>query len=224
MDSDATHMVAGSKVPMLKPREFELWRMRIEQYIQMIDYALWDVTKNENSILKTQTVNNVKAVIPPTTAEAKLQRKNEKRFGGNDATNKTQRNLLKQQYENFSRSSSKSLDQTFDKLQNLVSQLELLRKIISQEDINQKFLRSFPSEWGMHVVVWRNKLDLDTLSMDDLYNNLKIYESKVKGISSSTNIQKMSFVSSSPNNSNNSNGVNTTQGDNTANRVNTASS
>nr|GEV40884.1 ribonuclease H-like domain-containing protein [Tanacetum cinerariifolium] len=73
-------------------------------------------------------------------------------------------------------------------------------------------------------LVWRNKLDLDTLSMDDLYNNLKIYESEVKGISSSTNTQNTTFVSSSSNNSNNSNGVNIAQGVNTANGVNTASS
>ncbi|GJR35069.1 retrovirus-related pol polyprotein from transposon TNT 1-94 [Tanacetum coccineum] len=46
MDQDSAHMVAASKVLMLKPGEFELWRMRIEQYIQMIDYALWDVIEN----------------------------------------------------------------------------------------------------------------------------------------------------------------------------------
>nr|GEW92659.1 retrovirus-related Pol polyprotein from transposon TNT 1-94 [Tanacetum cinerariifolium] len=60
--------------------------------------------------------------------------------------------------------------------------------------------------------------------MDDLYNSLKIYESKVKRISSSTNTQSMAFMSSSSNNSNNSNGVNNAQGVNTANRVNTVSS
>ncbi|GKC48384.1 hypothetical protein Tco_1066106, partial [Tanacetum coccineum] len=60
-----------------------------------------------------------------------------KRFGGNAATKKTQRNLLKQQYENFTASSSEMLDQTFDILQNLVSQLELLDEKISQEDVNQ---------------------------------------------------------------------------------------
>ncbi|GJR54830.1 hypothetical protein Tco_1405351 [Tanacetum coccineum] len=38
----------------------------------------------------------------------------EKRFGGNATTNKTQRNLLKQQYENFTAPSSEMLDQTFD--------------------------------------------------------------------------------------------------------------
>nr|GEU43501.1 ribonuclease H-like domain-containing protein [Tanacetum cinerariifolium] len=44
---------------------------------------------------------------------------------------------------------------------------------ISQEDVNHKLLRSLSPEWNTHVVVWRNKGDLDTMSMDDLYNNLK---------------------------------------------------
>nr|GEV08264.1 ribonuclease H-like domain-containing protein [Tanacetum cinerariifolium] len=58
----------------------------------------------------------------------------EKRFGGNAATKKTRRNLLKQQYENFTAPSSKMLDETFDRLQKLVSQLELLEEKLSQED------------------------------------------------------------------------------------------
>ncbi|GJT87119.1 hypothetical protein Tco_1068836 [Tanacetum coccineum] len=55
----------------------------------------------------------------------------------------------------------------------LVSQLELLDEKLSQEDVNQKLLRSLSPEWNTHAVVWRNKADLDTMSMDDLYNNLK---------------------------------------------------
>nr|GEU33084.1 hypothetical protein [Tanacetum cinerariifolium] len=58
--------------------------------------------------------------------------------------------------------------------------------------------------WNKHVVVWRDKADMDTMSMDDLYNNLKVYELVVKGMSSSSSsIQNMAFVSSSNNNSNN---------------------
>ncbi|GJZ75690.1 hypothetical protein Tco_0640155, partial [Tanacetum coccineum] len=55
----------------------------------------------------------------------------EKRFGGNAATKKTQRNLLKQQYENFSAPSLETLDQTFDRLQKLVSQLAILGEKLS---------------------------------------------------------------------------------------------
>ncbi|GJZ80167.1 ribonuclease H-like domain-containing protein [Tanacetum coccineum] len=143
----------------------------------------------------------------------------EKRFGGNEATKKTQRNLLKQQYENFTAPSSEMLDQTFDRLQKLVSQLELLGEKISQEDVNQKLLRSLSPEWNTHVVVWRNKADLDTMSMDDLYNNLKVYEPEVKGMSSSSSsTQNMAFVSSSNNNTSNTN-----EAVNTAHEVSTAS-
>nr|GEW72513.1 ribonuclease H-like domain-containing protein [Tanacetum cinerariifolium] len=148
--------------------------MRIEQYIQMMDYTLWDIIKNGNSIPKTQTINDVETVIPLTTANEKLQRRNEvkarkKRFGGIDATKKTQRNLFKQQYENFYGSSFESLNQTFDKLQKLVSQLVLLGEVISQEDITQKFLRSLPSEWGSQPN--NTKLvneDLEQIHLDDL--------------------------------------------------------
>ncbi|GJZ53713.1 putative ribonuclease H-like domain-containing protein [Tanacetum coccineum] len=130
----------------------------------------------------------------------------EKRFGGNAATKKTQRNLLKQQYENFTALSSEMLDQTFDSLQKLVSQLELLDEKLSQEDVNQKLLRGLSPKWNTHAVVWRNKAELETMSMDDLYNNLKVYEPEVKGMSSSSsNTQNMAFVSFSNNNTSGSN-------------------
>ncbi|GKD49075.1 hypothetical protein Tco_1278051 [Tanacetum coccineum] len=169
MDQDSVHMVAASKVPMLKPGEYELWRMRMEQYIQMIDYSLWEVIENGNAPPITKVVEGVETTIAPTTAEEKAQRRLElkarstllmgipnehqlkfnsikdaksllqaveKRFGGNAATKKTQRNLLKQQYENFTASSSEVLDQTFDRLQKLISQLEIHGESISQEDVN----------------------------------------------------------------------------------------
>ncbi|GJY64277.1 hypothetical protein Tco_0465737 [Tanacetum coccineum] len=134
----------------------------------------------------------------------------EKRFGGNAATKKTQRNLLKQQYKNFSTPSSKMLDQTFDRLQKLVSQLELLDEKLSQEDVNQRLLRSLSPEWNTHAVVWRNRADLDTMSISTTISrciNQKLKDS----LSSST--QNMDFVSSSNNNTSSTNeAVNTAHG------------
>nr|GEV21921.1 hypothetical protein [Tanacetum cinerariifolium] len=149
----------------------------------------------------------------------------EKRFGGNATTKKTQRNLLKQQYENFTTPSSEMLDQTFNRLQNLVSQLELLKEKLSQEDVNQKLLRSLSPEWNTHVIMWRNKADLDTMRLDDLYNNLKVYEPEVKGLSSSSSsTQNMAFVSSLNNNTSSTNGaVNTAQAVNITYGVSTSS-
>ncbi|GJS42936.1 hypothetical protein Tco_0567979 [Tanacetum coccineum] len=51
-------------------------------------------------------------------------------------------------------------------------------EVIPQEDINQKFLRSLSQEWTMHTIVWRNRPKIKTLSLDDLFNNLKAYESE----------------------------------------------
>ncbi|GKA36931.1 hypothetical protein Tco_0723496 [Tanacetum coccineum] len=132
--------------------------MRMEQYIQMVDYSLWEVIENGNAPPITKLVKGVETIIVPATAEEKAQMRLElkaistllmgipnehqlkfnsikdaksllqaieKRFGGNGATKKTQRNLLKQQYENFTASSSEVLDQTFDRLQKLISQLEI---------------------------------------------------------------------------------------------------
>ncbi|GKB82547.1 hypothetical protein Tco_0949442 [Tanacetum coccineum] len=114
------------------------------------------------------------------------------RFCGNEATKKTQKTLLKQMYKNFSAPSTKSLDSIFNRLQKI---------------------RSLPSKWNTHVVVWRNKPDLDTISFDDLYNNFKIIEQEDKGTaSSSSNSQNMAFVSSlsSTNEVNTAYGVSTT--------------
>ncbi|GJW23722.1 hypothetical protein Tco_0034344, partial [Tanacetum coccineum] len=108
------------------------------------------------------------------------------------------------------------------RLQKLISQLEIHGESISQEDVNQKFLRSLSPKWNTHTMVWRNKPEIDTLSLDDLYNNLKIYEPKVKGTSSSnTNTQNVAFVSSNSTNSTNG-AVNTAHGVTTASTQATA--
>nr|GEW13126.1 ribonuclease H-like domain-containing protein [Tanacetum cinerariifolium] len=94
----------------------------------------------------------------------------EKRFGGNKETKKVQKTLLKKQYENFTGSSSESLDQIHDIL---------------------------PTEWRTHTLIWRNKTDLEEQSLDDLFNSFKIYEAEVKSSSSaSTSTQNIAFVSS----------------------------
>ncbi|GJS39623.1 retrovirus-related pol polyprotein from transposon TNT 1-94 [Tanacetum coccineum] len=262
MDLETAQTNTNAKFPLLKQGEYDMWKLRIEQYFQVQDYALWDVIENGNSFKPAaQTTTNADGssttLIPgPVTADEKTQKKNDvkarsmllmalpnehlltfnqykdaktlfaaiqTRFGGNDATKKTQKTLLKQMYENFSAPSTESLDSIFNRLQKIVSQLAILGENISQEDLNLKFLRSLPSEWNTHVVVWRNKPDLDTMSFDDLYNNFKIVEQEVKGTassSSSSSSQNLAFMSSTSS----TNEVNTAYGVSTANtQVSTAS-
>ncbi|GJV44385.1 putative ribonuclease H-like domain-containing protein [Tanacetum coccineum] len=139
-------------------------------------------------------------------------------------TKKTQKALLKQQYENFNATSSESLDSIFNRLQKLVSRLAILGVDTPTEDLNVKFLRSLPSEWDTHVVVWMNKPDFETMGLDDLYNNFKIVEQKVKRTIAVNNDDKnLAFLTtSSPSSTNTINTANT--GISTGNtKVNTAS-
>nr|GEV11622.1 putative ribonuclease H-like domain-containing protein [Tanacetum cinerariifolium] len=124
-------------------------RIRFEQYIQMIDYSLWVVIENGATLPKTQVVEGVTTVMPITTVEEKTQRRLEllkavkKRFGRNAATKKTRRNILKQQYENFTASSSEMLNQTFDRLQKLVYKPEVKGMSSSSSSIqNMAFVSS----------------------------------------------------------------------------------
>ncbi|GKB22236.1 putative ribonuclease H-like domain-containing protein, partial [Tanacetum coccineum] len=176
---------------------------------------------------KTVPSTGLKMTVPSTTEE-KICKKNDvkarTRFGGNEATKKTQKALLKQQYENFNASSSESLDSIFNRLQKLVSRLAILGVVTPPEDLNVKFLRSLPSEWDTHVVVWMNKPDFDTMGLDDLYNNFKIVEQKVKRSAGANNDDKnLAFLTTSgASSTNNINTVNPEVSTGTT-KVNTAS-
>nr|GFC44313.1 hypothetical protein [Tanacetum cinerariifolium] len=84
----------------------------------------------------------------------------------------------------------------FSKLKAIVSHFEFMNVEIEQDDLNQNFLSSLAPEWLMYTIVWRNRDDLDTMSLDDVYNYLKVYEPKVQKKSGS-NSQNMAFITSS---------------------------
>nr|GFB11522.1 hypothetical protein [Tanacetum cinerariifolium]GFB11558.1 hypothetical protein [Tanacetum cinerariifolium] len=124
-----------------------------------------------------------------------------KTFGGNEATMKRKKNILKQQYGNFKAEGTETMEQTFNILQVIVSQLQFMDVEVEKDDLNQKFLTSLAPEWLMHTIVWRNRNDLDSMSLDNLYNHLKVYEAKVQK-KANLNSQDMAFISSSKNSSN----------------------
>nr|GEV09699.1 reverse transcriptase domain-containing protein [Tanacetum cinerariifolium] len=149
-------VVAAAKLPILNPNEFDLWKMRIEQYFLMTDYSLWEVILNGDSPTPTKIVDGFVQSIAPTTAEQRLAKKNELKARGTFLMALPDHHILKK-----------------------------------KEDINMKFLRSLPSKWKTHTLIWRNKADLEEQSLDDLFNNLKIYEAKVK-VSTLPNIDSLS--------------------------------
>ncbi|GKE52870.1 hypothetical protein Tco_1488026, partial [Tanacetum coccineum] len=107
MEFESAHSNTTSKLPILKLGEYETWVIRIKQYFQVQDYALWEVIENE----KTNKKNDVKArslllmafpnvhqlTFSQYTDAKTMFAAIETRFGGNEATKKTQKTLLKQQ-------------------------------------------------------------------------------------------------------------------------------
>ncbi|GKD95144.1 ribonuclease H-like domain-containing protein, partial [Tanacetum coccineum] len=187
--------------------------LRIEQYFQVQDYALWDVIENGNLFKPVaKTTTNVDgtstSLIPgPVTTKEKVQKNNDVKARSMLLMALPNEHLMTfNQYKDdktlvaaIQIRFSESLNSIFNSLQKIVSQLAILGENISQEDLNLKFLRSLTFEWNTQVVVWRNKPDLDTMSFDDLYNNFKIVKQEVKGTissSSSSSSQNMAFVSS----------------------------
>ncbi|GJZ03934.1 hypothetical protein Tco_0537209 [Tanacetum coccineum] len=178
--------------------------MRMEQYLTFTDHALWEVIVNGDLVTPVSLASaGAEGPIPPKTAKQKLARKNELKAKSTLMLAIPDEYLLKfHAYKDAKplweaiKNSQEGLDKTYDRFQKLISQFEIHGEVISQEDANLKLLRSLPLAWNNIALIMRNKSDLDTLSMDNLYNNLKVYESEIKGQSSlSSNSQNVAFVS-----------------------------
>ncbi|GJT74633.1 ribonuclease H-like domain-containing protein [Tanacetum coccineum] len=103
------------------------------------------------------------------------------RFGGNANSKKMQKAVFKQQFEAFKISNSEGLEKGYDRFQQLLSQLEAHGAEVSTEDANHKFLRSLPSAWSNLAMTMRTNPEIDNLSIDDLYNNLRVFEQEIQG-------------------------------------------
>nr|GEW33506.1 ribonuclease H-like domain-containing protein [Tanacetum cinerariifolium] len=194
--------VSSIKLSILKKREYDSWAMKMKHYLSHTDYSIWQVIQNGNGhVSVTTNTNGMIKVLPLKTAKEVVAREKERkerttllmalledhlakfhkmddakemweaiksRFGGNDESKNMQKYLLKQQFEGFSMSTSEGLHKGYDKFQTLLSQLEIHG--------------AGPG--------------LDTLSFNDLYNNLRVFERDIKGTTaSSSNIHNVAFVS-----------------------------
>ncbi|GKE57023.1 hypothetical protein Tco_1496208 [Tanacetum coccineum] len=202
-------IITTIKIPIIRKGEYDIWSMRMRQYICHTYHNLWDVIVNGDLEEEpAPTTGETSAPPAPKTAKQLAARRNQERvksillleipdeyllkfhnvadvkslwetiksrFGGNIESKKMQKNVLKHQFENFSTASNESLDKAYDRFQKLISQLEI-------------------------ALVMRNKPDIDEIDIDDLYNNLRVYEDELKRSSGSNSTsQNLAFLSSENN-------------------------
>ncbi|GKB90088.1 putative ribonuclease H-like domain-containing protein [Tanacetum coccineum] len=170
MDTQSTQTI---KLPILQPGEYDLWKMRMEQYLQCIDYTLWEIIENGNAPIVTKIVDGKETVIPPTSVEEKAQRKAELKARSTLLMALPNEHQLKFNSYKDAKTLMQAIEnrfgvieQTYERLQKLISQLEMHGEVISQEDINQKFLRSLSQERTMHTIL--DNEDLQQIHPDDL--------------------------------------------------------
>ncbi|GJV65044.1 ribonuclease H-like domain-containing protein [Tanacetum coccineum] len=203
-----TTTISNIKLPILKKEEYDIWAIEMEHYLEYINNEVWKVIQNGNSKKRITTgKDGIVKILPPISAVEILAVEKERkarnillmsilkehkrrfhgmddakeiweairtRFGGNANSNKMQKAVYKQQFEAFSISSSEGLEKG-----------------------------SLPSAWSHLAMTIRTKSDVDTLSINDLYNNLRVFEQDIKGASkASTSAQNVAFVSQNKNSTN----------------------
>ncbi|GJT68465.1 hypothetical protein Tco_1019945 [Tanacetum coccineum] len=207
-----------------------IFEFRLELFmIGLTYYPIWEVIQRGNGPMSVSTnTNGLIKVLPPKTAEEILARERERKARTTLLISLPEDHLAKfhkmtdakEMWEAI-KSRFEVLHKGYDRFQSLQSQLEIHGACVSTEDANQKFLRSLPSAWSQVSLIMRTKPGVDSLSFDDLYNNLRVFESDVKGsTASSSSTQNVAFVSentSSTNDVSTAYGVSNSSGHNSEN-------
>ncbi|GJV49193.1 putative ribonuclease H-like domain-containing protein [Tanacetum coccineum] len=202
-----TTAISNIKLPILKKEEYDIWAMEMEHYLEYIDNDVWKVIQNGNSKKRISTgKDGVIRILPPVTAaeiqavekerKAKnillmaIPKEHMRRFHGMDDAKEIWEAIRTRFGGN---ANSKKMQKA----------LEAHGAEVSTEDENHKFLKSLPPAWSNLAMTMRTKPDVDTLSIDDLYNNLRVFEQEIQGASKTlSSAQNVDFVSQSKSNTN----------------------
>nr|GEX08032.1 ribonuclease H-like domain-containing protein [Tanacetum cinerariifolium] len=209
----ASHTLSTIKLPILKKGEYDIWAMKMEHYLEHTDYPIWEVIQKGNGLVQVSTDTNGQIkVLPPKTVEEILAREKER---------KARTTLLMAIPEDHLAKFHKMTDakETWEAIKSIFGGNDESKKM-HKYIIKQQFESfSVSNSEGLHkgYDMFQSLLSqpethgVDTLSFDNLYNNLRVFESDVKvSIGSSSSTQNVAFVSSD--NTSSTNEVNTAYG------------
>ncbi|GJY91991.1 ribonuclease H-like domain-containing protein [Tanacetum coccineum] len=210
-DSKLMKTPMSSDTKLMKDEECE--SIDSTKYRGMIDHNLWDVIVNGDLEEEPAPTGETSAPPAPKTAKQLAARRNQERVKSILLLAIPDEYLLKFHNVADAKSLWEAIKSRFGgNVESKKIQLEVHGAPISKEDINQKFLRSLPPSWNQIALIMRNKPDIDEIDIDDLYNNLRVYEDELKRSSGSNSAsQNLAFLSSK--NTSSTNEVSTASGD-----------
>nr|GEZ52612.1 ribonuclease H-like domain-containing protein [Tanacetum cinerariifolium] len=189
----------GSKVRDVFQRELKKHtKIRIEQYFLMTYYSLWEVILNGDSPTPTRIIDGVIQVIAPTTAEQRLAKKNELKARGTLLMALPDKHQLKFNIHKDAKSFMEAIEKRFsgNKETKKVQKTLLKKQYENFSGQSSKSLDQIHDRLLKLITQLEILADLEEQSLDDLLNNLKIYEAEVKSSSpTSHNTQNIAFVS-----------------------------
>ncbi|GJV70419.1 putative ribonuclease H-like domain-containing protein [Tanacetum coccineum] len=170
-----TTAISNIKLPILKKEEYDIWAMEMEHYLEYIDNEVWKVIQNGNSKKRISTGKDgiVRILSPVTAAEIQAVEKERKA-----------KNILL-----------------------MAIPKEHMRRFHGMDDAKEIWeairTRSLPPAWSNLAMTMRTSPEIDNLSIDDLYNNLRVFEQEIQGASkTSSSAQNVAFVSQSKSSTN----------------------
>nr|GEW15008.1 hypothetical protein [Tanacetum cinerariifolium] len=196
MESLSPQVVSAAKLPIFNPNEFDLWKMRIEQYFLMTDYSLWEVILNGDSSIPTRVIDGVVQPVAPTTAKQRLARKNKLKARGTLLMALPDKHQLK--FNNHK--DAKTLMEAIEKRLCGNKETKKVQKTLFKQQY-ENFSGSILKKSTRRVENSHPYLEeqdrFGRSKLDDLFNSLKIYEAEVKSsFTTSPTTQNIAFVSS----------------------------
>ncbi|GJV68309.1 hypothetical protein Tco_1483818, partial [Tanacetum coccineum] len=150
--------VTALRIPIIKKGEYDLWCMKMRQYIAITDHILWDIITNGDQATTEPASSSGQPSAPKTSIVVNARRNNEK------ALNILLSAIPDRHLLSFhDAQDARSLEER-ERFQNIISILELYDAKVSCEDANLKFLRSLPSVWHVVATMIRGQPGLDTSS------------------------------------------------------------
>ncbi|GJS22202.1 zf-CCHC domain-containing protein [Tanacetum coccineum] len=173
--------------PLFESDGFIYWKNRFETYVKSKDLDLWHVitygdfppiqynpeTKKDEIVSFDKQNDDLKKKLAKNN-EAKMVIYNALPLKDNKI------DLLVQQYEQFTILEEESIDNAFARFNTIITSLKALDEGFSSKNYVRKFLRALHPKWRAKVMAIEESKDLTSLSLDELIENLKVYEVIIK--------------------------------------------
>nr|GEZ08692.1 hypothetical protein [Tanacetum cinerariifolium] len=183
----------SAKFPYLKKGEYDIWAMKIQNFISSFDLLCWNIVLKGNSAKSMTTDKDDEHMgdFYHMIDVRDIWNAIKVRFGRNAESKKMQKSLLKQKFEEFKISEEEGLDKGYDKMQKILRGFEYISfddmyNKLKFLEINTKGYSSSPSTFSNAAFISLDQMNKEEFEEYDLKNqmamlSIKKYKSKEAG-------------------------------------------